>query len=598
MLLESFKINFPDGIYAYDFEYRQPSGENPTVVCMVIKNLLNGRTYRISGKDLKKFPVPITDDSLFIAHYAPAEINSMLSLGFKKPKFIFDTHVESKKLYWGKQDGFAFGLVDCCARYGIKGVMSKEHKDDMRDLIIENDTYSTKQMTDIIKYCEEDVLNLEQLFYKILEDYEKEGADPATVLTQSTFHGRAMGVCAQIETNGIPVNEELYNNFNKHFPIIKNDIIVEANKTLNVFDENNKFKKDKFTDLIIKLGLDGSWPRSDKTKKFKEDKDTLRKFKNVPEIQLLRETLDFSKANNLKGYEVGSDGRSRTNLSMFGQITGRTNVSTSRSPYSAPKFLRGFIQADKNKVLAEFDWAAQEAGIMAYLSKDQNMIKDFETGNLYLLCAIKNGAAPEGAIKATHPEIRNQYKVAVLGCGYGQTAFGLKYALKIPVYEAETIIQNIKKTYPDFFKWNQGVCCGATSRGYFKTKYGWRYWIPKIYKPNTLKNWLMQSHGAEILRRAMIAVDEAGIEISMIMHDALLVHVDRKGCAGKFKQVRQIMEQAAKDVLGAVIPVEIKIIKKDYKLAEEPQKKWNRIMSIYNKSRCNEKLHLKNGGCR
>ena len=82
------------------------------------------------------------------------------------------------------------------------------------------------------------------------------------------------------------------------------------------------------------------------------------------------------------------------------------------------------------------------------------------------------------------------------------------------------------------------------------------------------------------------------------MHDALLVHVDRKGCAGKFKQVRQIMEQAAKDVLGAVIPVEIKIIKKDYKLAEEPQKKWNRIMSIYNKSRCNEKLHLKNGGCR
>ena len=57
------------------------------------------------------------------------------------------------------------------------------------------------------------------------------------------------------------------------------------------------------------------------------------------------------------------------------------------------------------------------------------------------------------------------------------------------------------------------------------------------------------------------------------------------------------MEQAAKDVLGAVIPVEIKIIKKEYKQADAPQKKWNRIMSIYNKSRCNESLHLKNGGC-
>ncbi len=369
------------------------------------------------------------------------------------------------------------------------------------------------------------------------------------------------------------------------------------NKDLKVFDENNKFKKDKFNDLIIRLGQQGVWPRSDKTKKFKEDKPTLKQFKHIPEIQLLRETLDFSKANNLKGYEVGSDGRSRTNLSMFGQITGRTNVSTSRSPYSAPKWLRGFMRPDKNKALIEFDWAGQEAGIMAYLSKDQNMIKDFETGNIYLLCAIKNGAAPEGAIRKNHEGVRTQYKVALLGCSYGQTGYGLKYALKIPIYEAETIIQNIKKTYPDFFKWNDGVCCGATSRGYFKTKYGWRYWIPKDYKPNTLKNWLMQSHGSEILRRAMIFVDEAEIEISMTMHDALLIHIDKKGCAEKIRQVRRIMEQAAKDVLGAVIPVEIKIIKKDYKLNGEPQKKWDRIMSIYNKSRCNESLHLKNGRC-
>ena len=39
------------------------------------------------------------------------------------------------------------------------------------------------------------------------------------------------------------------------------------------------------------------------------------------------------------------------------------------------------------------------------------------------------------------------------------------------------------------------------------------------------------------------------------------------------------------------------IIKKEYKQDGEPQKKWNQIMSIYNKSRCNESLHLKNGRC-
>ena len=70
----------------------------------------------------------------------------------------------------------------------------------------------------------------------------------------------------------------------------------------------------------------GNWPRSDKTKKFKEDKDTLKNFKHISEIQLLRETQDFSKANNLKGYQVGSDGRSRTNLKMFFQIICRNRT--------------------------------------------------------------------------------------------------------------------------------------------------------------------------------------------------------------------------------------------------------------------------------
>ena len=36
---------------------------------------------------------------------------------------------------------------------------------------------------------------------------------------------------------------------------------------------------------------------------------------------------------------------------------------------------------------------------------------------------------------------------------------------------------------------------------------------------------------------------------------------------------------------------------KEYKQKGAPQEKWNRIMSIYNKSRCNESLHLKNGRC-
>ncbi len=593
MLLKAVKDNF-DHVVIFDTEYRQAAGENPTVVCMVLKDIITDKCYRLKGEKLKSFPFPIDDNTLFVAHYACAEVNSMLALGLGKPKFIFDTLVEDKKLRWGFAPSQRFGLLSSCHHYGVEATMSEQYKESMRELIMENKNYTASQMNWILKYCEEDVINTEKLFYKLLDEHDKAGDDPERVLTQAFFHGRAMGICAQIETNGIPVNVKLYNDFNDNFEDIKDEIITKNNKILNVYDENNELKYKKFAELIHRLGLQDEWELSDKTKKFRSDKGTLRKFKRIKEIQLLRETIEFAKSRNLKGFQIGSDNRSRTDLKMFGQITGRTNVSTSRSPFGAPKWVRNFIApSDSSKVIGYADWAAQEAGIMAYLSDDKAMIRDFETGNIYLICAIKNNAAPEEATKATHLAIRHQYKRALLGSGYGQTAFGLKYQLEIPIYEAEKIIENLKKTYPSYYKWNSGAVAVATSRKYFTTKYGWRYGTAFIEKDNTLKNWLMQSHGAEVMRKAMIAIDEAGIEINMPVHDAILFQVGRRGCAEKFRLVKKLMEQAAKDVLGAPIPVELKIIRKQFDQEEADQEKWNRIMSIYEKFRCKKRLHPK-----
>jgi hypothetical protein len=592
LLLEVVKDNF-DHVVVFDTEYRKTAGENPIVVCMVLKDIITGRCHRLKGKELKFFPFPIDDNTLFVAHYAVADIGAMLALGFKKPKFIFDTLVEDKKLRWGKVDGQRFSLLESCRHYGVRGTMSEEYKESMRKLIMEHEKYTAQQMKEILEYCEEDILNAEKLFYKLLEEHDREGSDPEKIITQAAFHGRAAGVCAQAESNGIPIRTKALNDFNAHFEDIKKDIITKNNKIINVYDENNKFKYNKFSDLIYRLGLQDEWELSEKTHKFRTDKHTLRKHKKYKEIQLLRETKEFADSRNLKGFQVGSDGRSRTDLKMYGQITGRTNVSPAESPFGAPKWVRNYIGPDPKKVLCYGDWVSQEAGIMAYLSGDKNMVADFETGNIYLICAIKNNAAPAGAVKATHPEVRGRYKVALLGCGYGQTAFGLKHQLEIPAYEAEKIIDNLKKTYPNFFTWNDGAVVMATGRGFFRTKYGWRYWTANIKKENTLKNWLMQSHGAEIMRKAMIAIDEAGIEINMPVHDAILFQVNRKGCAEKIRLVRRLMEQAAKDVLDAPIPVEFKIIRKQFDQEGKDQEKWERIMSIYNEARCNKKLHHK-----
>ncbi len=75
----------------------------------------------------------------------------------------------------------------------------------------------------------------------------------------------------------------------------------------------------------------------------------------------------------------------------------------------------------------------------------------------------------------------------------------------------------------------------------------------ELVNPRQLGNWPIQSHGSEIMRRAMIELDDAGFEISMIIHDAILIHMDRKDCRIKIEALKKIMSAAAYEVIGSEI---------------------------------------------
>jgi len=90
-------------ILVIDFEFKQPLGNSPILVCMVVKDIITQTTkkYWLVGKKKIKFPFPI-DESLFVGHYLVAEVNCLLQLQLQKPKNLWDTWVENKKLYNGK----------------------------------------------------------------------------------------------------------------------------------------------------------------------------------------------------------------------------------------------------------------------------------------------------------------------------------------------------------------------------------------------------------------------------------------------------------------------------------------------------------------
>ena len=565
-------------VVVYDYEFKAISGNPPEPVCVVYKELHSDKIIKqwlVGGGSTCPFPV---HETLFIAHYCNAEVSCDIALGYEKPRYIWDTFVEEKKLLNGKLKQ-GYGLVDTALRYGITGVMDKNKKDYWRDTVINNyPNYSDEDKTGIIDYCLEDVLLTEKLFLKQSAALERLDSNFKRVLQQALFHGRSMAITAQIEANGIPLNNDLYNDLDKYYDDVRRQEIDELQKVFDVY-ELGKFNHKKFEAALAKENLLNRWPKS-AAGRLKTDDRTIYRFQEVnKKIMQFRNSKFIIESRTLKGFNVGKDGRSRAPLNLFGQITGRTNVSTAINPFGAPRRMRTIIGTDKEHILVYADWKSQEAVIQAYLSQDQEMIKAISSGDIYLHTAKKVGAVPAAAKRKDYEKERELYKQSFLAIGYGQTAYGLKDKLGISLPKATFIHAQIIKTYNVFQEWTKQITAKAMQRGYFLTKYGWKYWLSdrEVQNPRRLLNWPIQSHGSEILRRAMIDLDEEGFEISMIVHDAVLIHMKRKGCAARLRKLKSIMSAAAAKVILSPIPVDLKIIRASFTQDGEHKERWNAL---------------------
>ena len=563
--------------YVFDFEYEQTPGNNPRPVCVTLKNIFTGKItqhWLLDDKNSDPFPYD-TENSLFICHWAPAEVGCMIAMGLTKPKLIWDTFVQEKKLANGLVDGF--GLLACCTRYGIS-TMSEIKKKSWRDTIINNyPNYTAAEKAGILNYNKQDVIVNEKLFLAQLNKFEKVNKDFYGLFSQAVFHGRSMGLCAQVEANGIPINYKLYKDLEDNYAAVKALEIKELNKHCDLY-VNGKFSHKKFEELLIREGLHNGWPRTSKGALMTDDR-TLYRYQTVNDkIARYRNSKFIINARTLKGFQIGDDKRSRASLNMFGQISGRTNLSTATNPFGAPRRMRNIIGTEDG-AMAYLDWKSQEAAIQAFLSGDGKMIEAVKSGDPYIHTAKLVKAVPDTATKKTNPKEREIYKTSFLAIAYDQTPFGLKEKLGNTISQATYIHGLVKKAYVVYFLWNNELKARAMARGYYETKYGWRYHITsnKITNSRRLTNWPIQSHGSEILRHAHIGLDEAGFEVSMLVHDAVLLKMDKKGCAEKIRQAKRIMENAAYKVIGFNIPVDCTIIRKQFYQDADSQKRWDEL---------------------
>jgi len=586
-------------VLAVDTEFRfDLTKTNPEkVVCFVYKDVFTGEVFRFWEHDKTDSEKHFNyDDCLLVSFNATAEYGCYLKLLHGKPRQMWDCFVENKRLYFPFREKGKFGLLATCGFYGIP-CMSKEEKDKNVNVIIENKNYTLSQQKQILDYCQKDVEETAELFLCQVDDIEeksklKNHEDFERELWQIMFRGLSQGCVAQIQKFGVPVDTYLINEFNDYWPHVKDNIIKRKNSNLNVYNDDLTFSNEKFKAFVIDCGLARRWPLL-KSGFFTTNDKVVKKFENdhpqIKEFRQLRKLLNTTKLTN---YILHSDGRVRTQLNMFGTLTGRCSPSTAKYPFNASKWARNFIKPSWGEKLFYIDYAAQEPAIMAYLSGDENMIKNYQQGDIYLKTAQQIGLIKEQyATKETHEKEREVIKVLFLATGYGQGFRAIADSLNCSLFQAKDYLKKFKQLYSRYARWIEGVLDAGVVFNRLTTPYGWQRSIKgnlkwkdgkRVSIKNQLKNFPIQATGSDILRRAVIDLLDEYFKVVGLVHDAIIISCPIPESFRLIRRAKEIMVHASEKVVGGPIRVDAEPIEGNWKQKTKHQEIFEEIFSEIN----------------
>ena len=578
------------------------------VICFVYSDIFTGEVTRkwVYGKT-DYTPHFDYENVLLVTYNATAEIGSYLKNLHGRPRNIWDSYIETSRLYKPMRMGKgALTLLTTAENYGIEDRLTVVEKERNLDLILRRNEFSSlpfdytlTEQKQILDYCQSDTEILRQLFIKQVLDIEtkldlKTEEDFERELWQIQNRGYAIGCVSLVERNGIPVDTKLISMFNEAWPKVKDNLIRKINKDIDVFTDDLVFNHKKFDELIIRNKLTHRWQRM-KSGHFTTNKKVIKNHLDNEDIKKFNEIRTFQNMTKLTSYSPGQDGRVRTSINMFGTVTGRASPSSARYPFSASKWARNFIKPSYGSYLVYIDYTSQEPGIMGYLSKDENLIKAYQSGDIYIHTAKLFNYLPENAVRdkknKEREDIRNLFKVLYLANSYGQGPRAVAEALRCTENHAKFLQKKYREIYHKYFTWIEGFIEAGLHKKYLTTIYGWQRHIKDLFQTKdgkrtdirrSLLNWPIQSHGAEILRKALIDLTDDNFEVCALVHDAVLIQIPIPEFKQRLEEAKQIMVNASVDVVGGPIRVDHEVIKSNYVQEGKDQKLFEEIMNEIN----------------
>lgn len=242
--------------------------------------------------------------------------------------------------------------------------------------------------------------------------------------------------------------------------------------------------------------------------------------------------------------EVG-DGRARPTVYTLGADTGRATCTRPNfQQLSRRGGVRSLVTADPGFVFVSADFAGVELRGAAALSQDPNMlfaIREEDEGRF-------DGFHWQVARQAFGPdatkEDRYTAKRGCFGTFYGGGVVGLAQQVGVPEAEMAVIIQSLKQTAPDFFKW-ANLMRDAVKQGYtqFPAYSGRIIHFPPA-TPHKAPAYAIQGTCRELLIDALIKWRDTkwGKCVVMPVHDELIAMVPAEDAVEATKALVSCME--------------------------------------------------------
>lgn len=232
------------------------------------------------------------------------------------------------------------------------------------------------------------------------------------------------------------------------------------------------------------------------------------------------------------------------------------------------KKLRKVFKAEDGKIFVDADYSQVELRILAHISRDENMIEAFNSGeDIHAITASQIFKVP---VEEVSKQLRSKAKAVNFGIVYGISEFGLAEQIDIKRNEAKQYIEQYLETYHGIKEFMTNVVEEAKRKGYVSTEFGRRRYIPELNSKNYMirkfgdraaMNTPIQGTAADIMKIAMIKVynelkrRNLKSKIVLQIHDELLIET----LLEEIEEVKDILKESMENAANLLVPLSVEV---------------------------------------